>query len=185
MQRAVRVVFQRYAVEPSAWAVRRWARQTGFLFPTRRSSAGGDSSVAWKPLRISRRPEILKNPTEAGVYAYGRRREKHVLVDGTVRRGRHEARDPDRWLVKIENANPGYITWERYVQNQEKRYGDQISAIGRSAARPRALVPGISSGRPVSRNPGSSSSHPRSWIRCCGRCSPSYPPHRPPRRRHS
>ena len=29
VQRAVRVIFQRYDVEPSAWAVVRWARETG------------------------------------------------------------------------------------------------------------------------------------------------------------
>jgi hypothetical protein len=54
------------------------------------------------------------------VYAYGRRREKKALVDGQIRRVRPDMRDPDRWLVKIEGAHPGYITWERYVQNQEK-----------------------------------------------------------------
>jgi Recombinase/Recombinase zinc beta ribbon domain len=120
VQRAVGVVFQRYAVEPSAWAVLRWAHQTGFQFPTRRSAGGGDGSVEWKPLRISRLHEVLKNPIYAGVYAYGRRRETKRLVDGKVRRVRPDARDPERWLVKIEGAHPGYITWERYVQNQEK-----------------------------------------------------------------
>ena len=54
------------------------------------------------------------------MYAYGRRREKQVLVDGQIRRVRPDARDPERWVVKIEGAHPGYITWERYVQNQEK-----------------------------------------------------------------
>jgi hypothetical protein len=47
VQRAVRVVFDRYDVEPSARAVIRWARQTGFLFPTRRGSADGDGSGPW------------------------------------------------------------------------------------------------------------------------------------------
>jgi hypothetical protein len=120
VQRAVRVVFQRYDVEPSAWAVVRWARETGFKFPTRRPSADGDSGVEWKPLGVSRLHDMLKNPVYAGVYAYRRRREKKVLVDGQIRRVRPDTREPDRWVVKIEGAHPGYITWERYVQNQEK-----------------------------------------------------------------
>src|SRR6266508_2899296 len=45
VQGAVRAVFERYEVEPSAWAVVRWARQTGLTFPTRRSSVDGDSEV--------------------------------------------------------------------------------------------------------------------------------------------
>lgn len=120
VQRAVRVVFQRYDVEPSAWAVVRWARETGLTFPTRGPSADGDAGVEWKPLGVSRLHDMLKNPVYAGVYAYGRRREKRVLVDGQIRRVRPDTRDPARWLVKIEGAHPGYITWERYLQNQEK-----------------------------------------------------------------
>ena len=120
VQRAMRVIFHRCEVESSAGAVVRWAHQTGFKCPTRRTSADGDSAVAWKVLDVSRLHEILTNPVYAGVYAYGRRRAKTVLVDGQIRRVRPETRDPDRWLVKLAGAHPGYITWERYVQNQEK-----------------------------------------------------------------
>jgi len=120
VQRAMRVIFQRYDIEPSGWAVVRWARQTGFTVPTRRSATDGDAGVEWKALGVSRLHEILKNPVYAGVYTYGRRRQQQVLVDGQIRRVRPDMRDPDRWMVKIDHAHPGYITWERYVQNQEK-----------------------------------------------------------------
>jgi Recombinase len=73
--------------------------------------------VEWTALGLH---EMLTNPVYAGVYAYGRRREKKVLVDGQIRRVRPDTRDPDRWVVKLEGAHPGYITWERHVQNQEK-----------------------------------------------------------------
>ena len=146
VQRAVRVVFQRYDVEPSGWAVVRWARETGFRFPTRRSSADGDTGVEWKPLAVSRLHEILKNPVYAGVYAYGRRREKSVLIDGQIRRVRPDTRDPDRWLVKIENAHAGYITWERYVQNQEKLRQNMLRMGNPTRGAPRegpALLSGL------------------------------------------
>ena len=120
VQRAMRVIFQRYDIEPSGWAVVRWARQTGFTVPTRRRATDGDAGVEWKALGVSRLHEILKNPVYAGVYTYGRRRQQQVLVDGQIRRVRPDTRDPDRWMVKIDQAHPGYITWERYVQNQDK-----------------------------------------------------------------
>ena len=41
VQRAVRVIFQRYDIEPSGWAVVRWARQTGFTVPHPVSCATG------------------------------------------------------------------------------------------------------------------------------------------------
>jgi DNA invertase Pin-like site-specific DNA recombinase len=120
VQRAIRLIFQRYDIEPSGWAVVRWARQTGFTVPTRRSATDGDAAVEWKALGVSRLHEILKNPVYAGAYTYGRRRQQQVLVDGQIRRVRPDSRDPDRWMVKITNAHPGYITWERYVRNQDK-----------------------------------------------------------------
>jgi Recombinase len=96
------------------------ARQMRRKCPTRRTSADGDSWVEWKSLGISRLHEMLKSPVYAGVYEYGRQREKKVLVDGQIRRVRPDTRDPNGWVVKIEGAHPGYITWQRYVQNQEK-----------------------------------------------------------------
>ncbi|MGH7333598.1 MAG: recombinase family protein, partial [Candidatus Rokuibacteriota bacterium] len=146
VQRALRVVFQRDEVEPSAWAVVRWARQTGFKCPTRRTSGDGDSRVEWKALGVSRLHELLPNPVDAGVYAYGRRREKQVLVDGQIRRVRLHTRDPDQWLVKIADAHPGYITWERYVQNQEKLRANMARMGHPSRGAPRegpALLSGL------------------------------------------
>lgn len=146
VQRAVRVVFQRYEVEPSAWAVVRWARETGLEVPTRRRSTAGDSGVEWNTLGVSRLHEMLKNPVYAGVYAYGRRREKTVLVDGQIRRVRPDTREPDRWLVKIADAHPGYITWERYVQNQEKLRQNMTRMGNPSRGAPRegpALLSGL------------------------------------------
>ncbi len=131
VQRAVRVVFARFAIEPTAWAVVRWARATGFAVPTRRSWADGTSEVVWKPLGISRLSSMLHNPVYAGVYAYGRCPTKTVLVDGEIRRVRDSGHDPDSWLVRIEDAHPGYISWEEYLKNREKL--DQNNPRNRSA----------------------------------------------------
>ena len=127
----------RGALRLPAWAVVRWARETGLTFPTRQTSADGDAGVAWKSLGISRLHHLLTNPVYAGVYAYGRRRETRVLINGQIRRVRPDTRDPERWTVKIEGAHPGYITWERYVQNQEKRRANmtRMGQAGRGAPR--------------------------------------------------
>jgi DNA invertase Pin-like site-specific DNA recombinase len=146
VQRAMRVIFQRYDIEPSGWAVVRWARQTGFTVPTRRSVTDGDAGVEWKALGVSRLHEILKNPVYAGVYTYGRRRQQQVLVDGQIRRVRPDMRDPDRWMVKIDHAHPGYITWERYVQNQDKLRQNMARTGNLSRGAPRegpALLSGL------------------------------------------
>jgi hypothetical protein len=115
VQRAVGVAFQRYEVEPSAWAVVRRARQAGFLVPTRRPSADGDDGVEWKPLGISRLHGILTNPVYAVVYAYGRRRAKPVLVDGQIRRIRRDTRDADTW-ARIKPEIRRALTEQRRIE---------------------------------------------------------------------
>jgi DNA invertase Pin-like site-specific DNA recombinase len=144
VQRAVKLVFDRYEIETSAWAVLHWARAEGLSFPVRRYYAGGGSEVAWKPLGLSRLHEILINPVYAGVYAYGRRPKKRVLVDGEICQVKEAGRDPEQWKVKIVNAHPGYISWERFVANQRKLHDNGFRFGSRGAAREgRALLQGM------------------------------------------
>ncbi len=100
VQQAVGAVFDRYEVEPSAWGVVRWARETGLQFPARRWYAGGSNELYWKPPAINRVHAILHNALYAGVYVYGRRPERKVLVDGQIRVVKDPGTDPDRWLVR-------------------------------------------------------------------------------------
>ena len=120
VQCAIRTVFERFAVEPSARAVVVWAREQGLKVPTRHYFAGGSSEVTWDWLDPSRVRDMLNSPVYAGVYAWGRRPSKEVLVDGEIRRVREPGDDPERWLVRIEDAHPAYITWETYLKNREK-----------------------------------------------------------------
>ncbi len=144
VQRAIKLVFERYAVETSAWAVIRWARQQHLLFPSRHYRAGGDSEVIWKSLGLSRLYEILKNPVYAGVYAYGRRPLKQILVDGQIRQIREPGRDPEQWKVRIENAHPGYISQEIFVTNQNKLRDNYNRMGSRGAPREgKALLQGM------------------------------------------
>jgi DNA invertase Pin-like site-specific DNA recombinase len=146
VQRAVRLVLERYDVEPSVWAVIRWARETGLLMPTRHWHADGTTDVTWKPLGVSRLYEMLRNPVYAGVYVYGRRPEKTVLVDGQVRRVRGTGRDPDQWAVRIEGAHEGYITWETYMKHQQKLLANHSHYGGATHGAPRdgvALLTGL------------------------------------------
>lgn len=129
VQSAVQLVFDRFAVEPSAWAVVAWARRTGFKLPTRVQGAGGFADVVWRPLGISRLCSMLRNPVYAGAYAYGRSTTRETWVDGKIRRVRVEASDTSAWPVRLLGRHPGYITWEQYLQNREK-LRDNLSRFG-------------------------------------------------------
>jgi DNA invertase Pin-like site-specific DNA recombinase len=142
---AVRVVFERFAVEPSTWAVVRWAHETGFKFPTRRSYADGSPDLEWRTLTMGRLGAVLHNPTYAGVYAYGRRWEKQVVVEGEIRTHRLR-RAPDEWPVRIEATHPAYIDWETFVSNQERLRNNMSRMHGATPGAPKngpALLTGL------------------------------------------
>lgn len=146
VQQSVRVVLERYAIEPSAWAVVRWARETGLQFPTRRSNSGGDGDVTWKALGVSRLHEMLRNPVYAGAYVYGRRPHKTVLLGGEIRRVREAGRDPELWAACLKGAHPGYISWETYMSNQKKLSENHGRRGGAAKGTPRegaALLSGL------------------------------------------
>lgn len=146
VQGTMRAIFERYEVEPTAWAVVRWAREVGLQCPTRCVHADGSTDVEWKPLAVSRLHELLHNPVYAGAYVYGRRPVTTVLVDGQICRVRQPDAGPEQWAVRLLEAHPGYITWEAYVRNQEKlrqnrtRFGGAVRGAPREGA---ALLCGL------------------------------------------
>jgi DNA invertase Pin-like site-specific DNA recombinase len=143
VRHAIAAIFARFSIEPTANAVVRWANQQGFLVPTRRSFADGTDELTWKPLGISRLKEILNSPIYAGAYAYGRRAEKRILVDGEIRSVR-ECRDPNDWVALIRGTHEGYLTWETYMRNRDKMRQNSARCSEPGAPREgRALLAGI------------------------------------------
>jgi DNA invertase Pin-like site-specific DNA recombinase len=143
VRQAIGVIFERFATEPTANAVVRWAHREEFRAPTRRSFADGTNALEWKPLSVSRLKEILKSPIYAGAYAYGRRCEKKILVDGEIRTAR-QSQARDEWIALIEEAHEGYITWETYLSNLDKLADNAARRPSRGAPREgRALLSGM------------------------------------------
>lgn len=143
VRHAVKLVFERFSVEPSARAVLRWALKTGFLVPTRDRAT---SDVRWHPLGNVRLLNMLRNPAYAGVYVFGRHPVRTVLIDGEICKVRARIDDPSAWPVRIDNAHPAYITWETYVKNREKLQQNTARAGRATAGAPRegsALLVGV------------------------------------------
>lgn len=142
VQRAVRVVFERFAIEPSIGAVARWAQHAHFKFPTRRKH---DGELEWRELSMGRLMGILHNPTYAGVYVYGRKPTRKVISDGEIRE--RATRIPiDEWPVRIDAAHPAYISWETFVSNEQRLRENMSKMHGATAGAPKngpALLAGI------------------------------------------
>ena len=72
----------------------------------------------------------LHNPRYAGAYFYGRRKQLTDIKGHT--RTVHKPRD--QWTVLIEDAHPGYVTFEHYEHNQQTLASNAAAHAMRSAA---------------------------------------------------
>ncbi len=143
VQSAPGIIFERFAIEPTIGAVVRWARQTGFQIPTRRTFADGTEELTWDRLYVSRLKEILKSPIYAGAYVYGRRRETKVIVEGEIHTTRR-CKGKDEWTALIREAHEGYITREEYLNNQDRMRENAARCPNKGAPREgRALLTGL------------------------------------------
>jgi hypothetical protein len=64
----------------------------------------GGRELVWNEATASRVVKIISNPVYAGVYVYGRRHNKKVIVDGEIRYKQQQGRDPEQWPVRIDGA---------------------------------------------------------------------------------
>jgi DNA invertase Pin-like site-specific DNA recombinase len=109
----------------------------------RRASA--DRQVRWEQPKYKAIHEILTNPVYAGVYAYGRKQTERRVTDGVITE--HQRRAPrEQWHVCIEDHHPGYISFERYLANQERlraNWRPPRGEGGGAAREGRALLQGL------------------------------------------
>lgn len=122
VQDAVRLLFERFRLEGSAYGVMRYFHSHGLRLPTR---APGSPEVRWAPPSPEPITRLLHNPLYAGVYVFGRRRSRRVLRDGEVY-SRTTALSLQEWTVCLKDRHAGYITWEEFLDNQ-RRLADNCS----------------------------------------------------------
>jgi DNA invertase Pin-like site-specific DNA recombinase len=175
IQQAIRGVFARFRECSSARQVLLACRQEGVLLPTRDLRG----RVVWQPVVWGRIVKFLKNPTYAGVYAYGRTSQRIVVENGREKRTGGHARAREDWTVLIRDHHEGYMTWSEYETNQQKLH-DNLAARGklRSAAKGgQALLAGLlrcgHCGRPLVVN-YSGKVGERTWRYCCKGANVSY-----------
>lgn len=116
VQRAIRLIFERFRLDESAYAVGRYFHKHGLQMPLRWPTTG---ELRWTAPRYSWVREVLRNPLYTGAYVFGRREQRTALVDGHVRHARVREVPMDEWQVCIKDHHPAYITWEEYVKNQK------------------------------------------------------------------
>ena len=133
VQHSLRLLFDTFTRTGSACATVRHFNNEKLLFPHRPQGGPHRGELHWKPLKFTRARQILRNPRYAGAFAFGRYRCRRRPGGGSEK----TLRAREEWTVLLRDAHPGYITWERFEQN-ERQLRDNSQARGaerRSAPR--------------------------------------------------
>jgi len=147
---AIRRVFEKFDELGTARQVFVWWQGEEVPFPVRQTAPA--RRVAWVSVSYRAILETLHHPFYAGAYVFGRtetRREldpedpRGVLVRRLHRRSREE------WPVLIRDHHPGYISFDKYLENQERIRDNEVMGARsdegqKGAAREgRALLQGL------------------------------------------
>lgn len=121
---AVRRVFEKFDELGAARQVYLWWRDEGLPFPVRRLAPRAHP-VVWVPVFYRMVLKMLHHPIYAGAFVFGRSETKRELDPDTQRLAlRRSTRQVSDWPVLIKDHHPAYITFEKYLQNQERVRGN-------------------------------------------------------------
>lgn len=93
-----------------------WYHHEKVFFPRVRLR-DGIGAIIWDLPDYQQLLRILKNPVYAGAFAHGRTKCRSRMVEGRSRKSSGHRVPLDQWEVLIKNHHPGYIGWERYLEN--------------------------------------------------------------------
>jgi DNA invertase Pin-like site-specific DNA recombinase len=116
VQEAIQLLFQTFRQVGSSIGVVRYFNHHGLTFPTRPIKGPHCGEVWWTALSSSLALRILHNPRYAGAFAYGRTRLLHSPRGGAA----YQKRKREAWHALVQQAHPGYISWEEFEANQER-----------------------------------------------------------------
>jgi hypothetical protein len=117
---AVSLVFHLFRETGTAFAVMQRFAENRLRFPKRSFGGVWDGKIIWGRLTHGRVLGLLKNPSYAGVYVFGRYQyRREINAAGEIQKRMHAAAMAD-WRVSLREHHQGYITWEEFLENQER-----------------------------------------------------------------
>src|SRR5438128_11427094 len=117
---AVSLVFRLFRETGTAFAVMQRFAQGALRFPKRSYGGAWDGKIIWGRLTDGGVLGMLKNPSYAGRYVFGRYRYgREISPEGKFRHRKHTVAMPD-WRVSLQGHHEGYISWEEFLHHQER-----------------------------------------------------------------
>jgi DNA invertase Pin-like site-specific DNA recombinase len=125
-------------------AVVRDLKQQGLELPIRITAKEEYGALLWKVPTLSAVIRLLHNPAYAGAYVYGRSEYLSERRSPKTGKASVHVRNVAQWPVRIHEHHPAYISWEAFVNNQERLRQNWGREENRGVAREgRALLQGL------------------------------------------
>ena len=143
----VELLFSTFRQTGSAYGVVHKFAESNLKFPKRSYGGIWNGRLIWGQLTHGRVLGVLKNPSYAGVYVYGRYKyAKKILSDGNIA-NKVERMPMESWQVVIKDHHKGYISWNEFLDNrkillQNQTNGEETLLSG-SAREGLALLQGL------------------------------------------
>jgi DNA invertase Pin-like site-specific DNA recombinase len=140
----VRLIFDKFNELGSIYGVFHYLVRNGIRLGMRLQSGPLRGRLTWRRPVLPTLNQMLHNPTYAGAYAYGRRRDE-PKAKAAGHHGRGQRWLPiSEWKVLLKDRLPAYIGWDRYLANLRRL--EQNRSVASSPGTPRggvALLTGL------------------------------------------
>jgi DNA invertase Pin-like site-specific DNA recombinase len=115
----------------------------GRRFPRRAYGGAWAGELRWGALTHARVRGVLRNPSYAGAYVFGRYRYHRVVrPDGAIVSKMVEL-PRSEWAIVIQDHHEGYISWQEFLANQERLAQNNTRKGARPPREGQAICQGI------------------------------------------
>ena len=147
VRKVISMLFAAFKETGSAYGVMQKFGHLNLKFPKRAYGGVWKGKLIWGRLTYMRVLTILKNPSYAGAYVYGRYRcRKIISTNGTIST-KIESVPISSWQVLIKDHHEGYINWKEYLHNaivlQQNKTNGVETMLSSAAREGLALLQGV------------------------------------------
>jgi len=144
---AVSLVFRLFRETGSAFAVVQNFAKRALRFPKRAYGGAWNGKLVWGRLTHTRVLCMLKNPSYAGVYVFGRYQyHQQISTTGEIQKKMRAVPLPD-WRVQLRQHHDGYISWDEFLENgkrlEKNRTNGEATMLSGPAREGLALLQGL------------------------------------------
>ncbi|MCG8448378.1 MAG: recombinase family protein [Pirellulales bacterium] len=117
----VQLIFDKFDETGTIYSTFHWLVRHKICLPMRIQGGPHKGELDWRSPRLPTIVSALHNPIYAGAYGYGKRRYDYKSAYSSPQGKRKRVCKPmEEWKVLIPDRLPAYISWDRYLKNQER-----------------------------------------------------------------